>query len=155
MLAGSGIAGLLCAAVAWLVRAGTQTGVGGAAIFPSFLLLPMLSGLTAAFCWRKLELKLGETAALCALLTLLDLIGAAVVLREGIVCLVLVSPLLYGLVLAGGALGRVLFRTDPSNLRVSVLPLLAVLALAEPFTRADQTGIVTDEIVIYAPPALV
>ena len=122
---------------------------------PSFFFLPILSGLVAAFCWRKLRPTIGQTALQCLYLTLLDLVGATVVLREGVICLVMVSPLLYALVLGGGMLGRTLFAGGPSQLQVSILPLLVVLALAEPFTRADRMGVVTDEILIHAPPARV
>jgi hypothetical protein len=53
--------------------------------------------------------------------------------------------------LTGALLGRILFRTDPTRLQVSLLPLLALLALAEPLVRVDQEAVVTDELLIHAP----
>ena len=153
-LAGSALAGLVSGALAWFVHVTTE-GDAGAVVIPSLLLLPVLVGLTASFFWRKLAPTMGQTTLQCLYLTLFDLAGAAVFMREGIVCLIIASPLLLGLTLAGGLLGRVWFRNDPSQLRISVLPLLVLLALAEPLTRGDQTGIVTDEILIHAPPARV
>ena len=47
-------------------------------------------------------------------------------------------PLLYMFVLAGGQIGRALFGSIPSNLQLSVLPLLALLALAEPLHAATR-----------------
>ncbi len=155
LLAGSATGGLLCAGIALVVHRAAGADAASYVVFPSLLLLPLLTGLTASFCWRKLDLKLGESALWCLLLTVLDLLGAAVLLREGAICLLMASPLLYTFVLAGGEIGRALFRNDPSNLRVSVLPLLALLALAEPLSRVDHTGVVTDEILIHAPPSRV
>lgn len=155
LLAASAFGGLLCGGLTLLGQWAASARFAGLVTLPSLFLLPWFIGLTAAFFWRKLELRSGETALWCLYLALLDLGGAAVFLREGIICLLIVSPLLYVLVLAGGISGRVWFRRDPSKLQISVLPLLALLVLAEPFTRAEQTGFVTDRMVIHAPPARV
>ena len=156
LLAGSALAGLVCGALALLAyEINTEVVLPAAVTLPSVLILPLLIGLTAAFVWRKLDLTVGQTTVWCLYLTLLDVGGAAVFLREGIICLVMAFPLLFLLVLAGGLLGRVWFKGNPSQLQVSVLPLLVLLTLTEPFTRVDRMGVVTDEILIHAPPARV
>jgi hypothetical protein len=124
--------------------------------WPSFLLLPAFGGVLAAYVWGRLQPTIGETALNCLWAALLGLAGAAVVFREGTICLLIVSPLWYVLFLAGALLGRVWFRkADGSQLRVCLLPLLALLVMAEPFWRRQEVGMVRDELLIHAPPATV
>ena len=71
--------------------------------------------------------------------------------HEGAICLVIVSPLFFTSVLAGALLGRILFKTYPTRLRLSLLPLLLLGVLGEPLTRAGRESVITDEILIHAP----
>ena len=120
--------------------------------YPSLLLLPLLGGLVAAFCWRSLQPKIGQVALQTLFATLVGLFGAVIAFHEGAFCLLLVSPFFYGLVLSGALLGRLWFRQDSSKLRLCVLPLLAVLAAGEPSLRTDAEATLSDEIVIRASP---
>ena len=89
--------------------------------------------------------------------SLLAFVGAAAVYKEGFICLLIVSPLFYGMMLAGALAGRVWFRAEAGRLRFSFAPLLAfaVAAAVEPRFRADHEGSVTDEILVRAPAARV
>jgi hypothetical protein len=128
----------------------------GIIVYPSFLLLPAFGGLLAAYVWRKLQPTIGETVLNSLGTTLLELIGAAVILREGAICLLIVSPLWFVLILTGALLGRVWFRkADGIRFRVSGLPLLALLMVAEPLWRTPEVEVVRDELLIHAPPAAV
>lgn len=122
---------------------------------PSLFLLPLMNGLLAAFFWRRLHPSVGEVALQVLLLISLNLAAAAIFLREGVICLIIVSPLLYVLTLAGACMGRMLFKTDHSRLGLSLVPALALLIAGEPFVRTVREGVVTDEILIHAPPARV
>lgn len=125
---------------------------------PSLFWVPLCGGVLASFLWRKLEPTLGAIALGCLWLTLLGLGGAAVAFREGAICLLIVSPLFYVMVLAGALAGRIWFRRmNPTRLRLSLAPALLVFlcALAEPFTRGadEEEGVVRDELLIRAAPA--
>jgi hypothetical protein len=85
-------------------------------------------------------------------MSLLALAGAVVVFREGVICLLILFPLFYASVLAGALVGRVLFKTYPTRLRVSILPLVLLAVLAEPLTRVERQSVIADEILIHAPP---
>jgi len=126
--------------------------IAGDLTLPSFFLVPFLGGVLAAFFWRPLRPTIGQCALMTLLITLIGIAGSAVVLHEGVVCLLIVSPLLYAFILTGALLGRLWFRRDPSLLRLSILPLLALVTLAEPFTRSSRDAVSTDELVIHAPP---
>jgi hypothetical protein len=118
---------------------------------PSLFLVPALGGLIASYIWRPLKPSIGSTLLNTLSMTLLALVVAAIGFREGVVCLLILSPLFYVSVLAGALVGRILFKTGPTRLQLSLVPVLALLALGEPLARVDREGIVTDEVLIHAP----
>ena len=122
---------------------------------PSLCLVPLVAGFTAAWCWRRLQPTIGDCLIHSLTTTLLGLGGAAIVIREGAVCLVIASPALYAMILTGTLLGRIWFRPNDTRLRLSIVPLLALLTAGEAFQRTDESAVVTDEILIHAPPAKV
>lgn len=125
------------------------------ASFPSFLLTPIFSGFVASFCWRRLQPSLGGVALGVLGQVMMILVGAAVILKEGIICLLIVAPLFYGASLAGALIGRVIFRKDMTKMRLSFIPLIAVAIVVEPLFRTPENGVVVDEILIKASPARV
>src|SRR5882762_9594432 len=104
-------------------------GTSGILAWPSLFLVPALGGLIASYIWRPLRPSIGSTLLNTLSMTLLALVVGAIAFREGVICLLIVSPLFYASVLTGALLGRILFRNDPTRLQVSLLPLLALLAL--------------------------
>jgi len=121
-------------------------------MWPSFFLLPMTMGLIAAWFYRRLNRGLGITFLDALWVTLLGIGGAAVVLGEGVVCLVIVSPAFYALILTGLLIGRVWFRPDYSKLRLSVFPLLVLLTVTDAFFSSTERAIVTDELLVQTTP---
>lgn len=136
---------------------GDAAAVAMAVVFglPSFILVPMLGGVVASYFWKTVQPGIGKTALGTLAVTFLAMVGAAVIWREGVICLLIVSPLFYLMVFAGALLGRIWFRHSPSRMHVTILPLLAMLAFGEPLARSDRTGVVVDEIRIKAPLAKV
>lgn len=126
-----------------------------AVIWPSLVLVPFAVGLVAAWFWRGLELKHGAVLVHSLATSVLGLVASWTVMGEGIVCILMVSPLLYTAVAAGALTGRVWFRTGENRLKLSILPLVALAVLVEPKLRVDQNAVVTDEVLIFAPPARV
>lgn len=126
-----------------------------ALLTPSFFLAPVVAGLVASYFWCGLVPRVGQVVLNCLWMTLIALVGAGVVFHEGFICLLIVAPIFYVMALAGALVGRILFRKKPTRLFVSLLPSLALIALAEPMTRNDQERIITDELVIRASPARV
>jgi hypothetical protein len=121
-------------------------------IFPSFFLLPLIVGLVAAWFWKRLNRSLAITFLDALWVSLVGVGAAAIVLREGVVCLVIVFPALYGLILTGLLLGRIWFRPDYSKLQLSIFPLLVLLTVTDAFYSSTERAMVTDEILIHATP---
>lgn len=152
MLFGNAVGGALLYAGILLLGA-YGSGNKDLLIWPSLILLPLIVGLVAAWFWRRLNRSIA-ISFLDALWTLLvSIAAAAIILREGVVCLVIVSPLVYVLLFTGILVGRVWFRPNYSNLRLTIFPLLALATLGESLYHSDQQAVVADSILIHAPPA--
>jgi hypothetical protein len=152
MLVGNAVGGALLYAGILLLGA-YGSGNKDLLIWPSLILLPLIVGLVAAWFWRRLNRSIA-ISFLDALWTLLvSIAAAAIILREGVVCLVIVSPLVYVLLFTGILVGRVWFRPNYSNLRLTIFPLLALATLGESLYHSDQQAVVTDSILIHAHPA--
>jgi hypothetical protein len=122
---------------------------GAVLAYPSFILLPLIVGLVAAWFWRRLNRSLAITFLDALWVSLLAIAASAAVLREGVVCLVIVFPALYALVLSGLLLGRIWFQRNHTTLQLSIFPFLILLTLTDAFYSSDQRAMVTDEILIH------
>jgi hypothetical protein len=124
----------------------------GALARPSFFLIPVIVGLVAAWFWRRLDRTLGWSFLDALWVSLVGLAAAAIILREGVVCLVIVFPALYIFILTGVLLGRIWFRPNYSKLQLTIFPLLALATLGETIYHSEKQAVVTDEILIRATP---
>jgi hypothetical protein len=123
--------------------------------YPSLFAVPFTIGFVAAWIWRPLDLRIGQALLHSLSCTLLGLGAAFVFFREGAVCLLIVSPILYGGVAVGALLGRVWFRKGNEHLNLCLVPILVLAVAVEPSVRGPHSGVVTDEIHIAAPPSKV
>lgn len=151
MVVGNAVGGALLSGISLLP--GGLRDARDAVIWPSLILIPFIVGVVAAWFWRRLNRSLA-ISFLDALWTfLLSLALAAIVMREGVVCLVIASPLLYVFLLTGILLGRLWFRANDSKLRLTIFPLLALLTLGEAlYHPSEKQAVVTDEVLIHATP---
>lgn len=124
----------------------------GTLVASTFLVLPFAIGFGAAFFWREARrsgtARFGWTLANFAV----SLGGAAVVLREGALCLVMAAPLLLLLMWIGCAVGFEFWKRH-SPLKASVVPLLVLWCLGDAATPHDFHGAVTTQFRSTQPPA--
>lgn len=153
MLAGNAAGGLACLLAAGLMS--LLDHYPAVVVYPSLLLIPFTIGVVAAWVWRPLELRIGETLLHSLSCALLGLGLAFLIFREGAVCLLIVSPILYLGIIAGALTGRVWHRKADDRLNLCLAPLLLLAVAGEPTLRGPHTGVVTDEIRIAAPPSRV
>src|SRR5689334_12964036 len=93
MVAGCAAGGILCALGVVVIAAATET--VAAVTVPSLVLIPLVIGLVAAGIWSPLELSLGHVVLHTLSCTVLALGMAALIFREGVICLIILSPMLY------------------------------------------------------------
>jgi hypothetical protein len=77
-------------------------------------------------------------------MSLIALIAAIIAFHEGLICLLILFPLFYVSILVGALAGRVIFKTHPTRLQVSLLPLLILGILGEPLTRVERQDVVVE-----------
>jgi hypothetical protein len=77
---------------------------------------------------------------------------SAIILKEGAICLIIVSPLIFGFMITGAYIGQGMFKKNNQNLNVSILSLLFVLFVVDSLSVHEYENLVADEIVINASP---
>jgi hypothetical protein len=155
LLLGMGVAnlvgGLLCFGLTKLSQMYKGPNEGWL-IWPNIFLLPLLVGLIAAWFYRRLNRGLGITFLDALWVSLVGVGAAAIVLREGVVCLIIAFPAFYLLILTGLLIGRIWFRWNYTRLQLSIFPLLVLLTVSDAFYSSTERAVVTDEILIQATP---
>jgi hypothetical protein len=155
LLIGMGVANLVGGALCFGLTKLSEVCKGpnqGWILWPSFFLLPFLVGLIAAWFYRHFNRGIGITFLDALWVSLVGVGAAAIVLREGVVCLVIAFPALYILILTGLLIGRIWFRWNYTRLQLSIFPLLVLLIVTDAFYSSEERAVVTDEILIHAAP---
>ncbi len=154
MVAGNLVAGILFAGLVRFIGAYKESQISVFAA-PNFFLLPLIAGLIASWFWRSLNHSVAATALDALWSSLLSILAAVILFREGAICLLMAFPALYIMTFAGMLLGRFWFRYDRKKLRVLILPLLVLVTAGDAIHKTGSATIVTDTLVINAPPAKV
>ncbi|HEV2840864.1 MAG TPA: hypothetical protein VGW39_06020 [Chthoniobacterales bacterium] len=155
LLAGMTVANLAGGLLLFAVAKLSETYKGpneGFFMIPSFFLLPLLVGLIAAWFYRRLNRGVGITFLDALWISVVGVGAAAIVLQEGVVCLVIAFPGLYLFILTGLFIGRIWFRWNYTRLQLSVFPLLILLTVTDAFYSSTERAMVTDEILIQTTP---
>ncbi len=129
-------------------NAGNSSGVF---IFSSFVIVPLLMGLVSAWFWRSLQLKTSGYIGWSAVSSLVAILASFLFLSEGAICLIIVSPLIFGFVVAGALIGRVIYRRKNNTLNSSIIGILLAVVVADTFSKHENIGLVTDTMIVNAP----
>jgi uncharacterized protein YndB with AHSA1/START domain len=121
------------------------------------LAMPGLQGLVAGLTFGRGKVTGGDGVRAVIVLWFLDLLGGAVALREGDICLIIAAPLLWAITAIGYVIGRLLARwKGASKASVSLMPLLVIAVVAETLgPLPDAPFAVTDQVTVAAPPEYV
>lgn len=149
------VGGMLVQFLHWLHKAvgggPSQDGYYGLGV----IFIPLIMGAVASWSWEELEPGTWQLGLWLLLTTLLGIFGLWVLGFEGVVCLIMALPLLWGLMAFGGYIPRALRRRGANKLRVNFIPLLLVLSIADCFTEHIDHRIVTTEMRVDAPPSAI
>lgn len=122
-------------------------------VFSEFVTLPILMGLICALCWRDEELSTKKLIGRGFISALIGIALSAIVLGEGVICLIMVSPLIVVFILTGLFIGRSLFKRRNDKLHISMFLLLLVTFFADVRMHHHYENMVADTIVVNAPPS--
>ncbi|MBW4890462.1 hypothetical protein KXQ82_12070 [Mucilaginibacter sp. HMF5004] len=112
-------------------------------------------GMISAWFWKELELQSRRSLWYSVQNCFYAIVLSAVFLGEGVICLIIVSPLIFCFVIVGKGIGDAIFKKDNITLNVSVFGLLAPIFIADSLSKHQYENMVSDSIVINAPPAKV
>lgn len=124
---------------------------GNLLIYSVFVLVPAVMGIIAMWPARRIPIRVPEVFLRALQYTFSTIVLSAVVLREGVLCLIILSPLLYTAILIGMFIGRALFRQWNPTLQGSVLAIILALFFFDLTSEHDYVNEVTDRMVIDAP----
>lgn len=124
----------------------------GILIFSEFVILPVLMGVIAAWFWHDLRLSGKRTVKYACFNSLVAILMSAIFLGEGTICLLIVSPLIFGFCITGTLMGQRMFKNKNQRLNLSIITLLSVVFVVDSLSEHDYQNMVGDEMVIQARP---
>lgn len=120
-------------------------------VFSNFIIVPTLMGIVSAYFWRDLEMKTVKKIGWSAVVSIIAILLSALFLKEGAICLLIVSPLIIGFILTGLAIGKSIFKNNSGLLKANVFGVLLLLFVFDNLSEHKQLSLVTDTVVINAP----
>jgi hypothetical protein len=131
---------------------GDKMGNGsGIFIFSSFVIVPLLMGLVCARYWHPLQLKTSRYIGWSAVASIIAILASFIFFREGYICLIIVSPLIFGFVVTGALVGRIIYRRRNNTLNVSLFGVLFIIILTDTLSEHENVSMVSDTIIVNAP----
>jgi len=123
----------------------------GLFIFSEFVIIPLGMGLICAWFWKDEEYTSLKKTGYCCINAIIAIALSYVFLKEGSICLIIVSPLLVLFIVAGTMLGQQIFKKNNQTLNVSVVALLLFVFITDSISKHYYQNEVSDTIVIKAP----
>ncbi|MEO5931823.1 MAG: hypothetical protein ABIR47_17955 [Candidatus Kapaibacterium sp.] len=120
-----------------------------------FILLPTLMGVAAAYSWRRTKLTEWQVWKWTTGVFLPALAVFSVILKEGALCLLMVSPLIIAMMFLGVYIGRWLFRVRRPRMNLSLATVALLMFVADFTSPHDHQSLVTDSLIIHASPSAV
>lgn len=146
------VAVVIIAVSKWAVAQDESSGLAGVFVWTDFIIVPLLMGIICAYIWKDLQLS-GKAYTLYSIVnSMLTVIVSYFFLKEGYICLIIVSPLLMGFNIAGVFLGKIMFKRNRNTMNVSVVSLLMLMLVADVVAKHDYQNEVSDTMIINATP---
>ncbi|WP_157540437.1 SRPBCC family protein [Mucilaginibacter aquatilis] len=123
----------------------------GIFVFSEFVIVPFLMGIISTWYWKNLQLTGRQLTGYSCINGLIAIALSYIFLKEGSICLLIVSPLLLAFIISGAFAGRAMFRQDNETLNVSVLSLLLLVFVVDSISLHEYKNEVSDQIIINAP----
>lgn len=122
-------------------------------IYSEFVIVPFLMGIVLSRCLRNTKVSGRKLTGYACVNAWIAVVLSYIFLKEGVICLIIVSPLLMSCVILGAFAGKTMFRRNIRTLNASVFAMLFVLFAVDSLSVHYYKNEVADTIVINAPPA--
>lgn len=121
-------------------------------IYSEFIIIPMLMGIISAWFWKRLELSSRKALAYSCYNVFIVIILSSIFLQEGVICLVIVSPLIFCFVITGASIGRAMFKRNNNTMNISFVSLLLFAFVIDSKATHYYENEVSDTIIVNATP---
>lgn len=139
------LAAVILLLTSWAVNAAHSGGSGPVVFIVSeFVLLPMLIGMINAWFWKNHKVRGGQSFLLALANLAIGLFVSALFMGEGVICLVIVSPLILIFLILGITVGKVMFQRKNTTLNIGIAAAALTLMAADTVTAAPIDAKVTD-----------
>lgn len=122
----------------------------GILVFSEFVIIPMLMGIITAWFWKDIEIRGKQITGYSILNGLIAILMSFFFLGEGFICLLIVSPLIFGFIISGAFIGRAMFKKRNQKLNISIVSLLLGIFIVDSLSDHYHENMVSDEILIHA-----
>lgn len=129
-------------------NAGSGSGIF---VFSSFIVVPLLMGAICAWYWHPLQLKTKHIIGWSLVNTIVACAVSFVFLKEGVICLLIVSPLILIFMVTGVLLTRLLIKRKNNTLNSSLAGLALLIIVADTFSAHENVQLVSDTMIVNAP----
>lgn len=150
------VQGILIANIFALLVIGIQSALipneSGTLVFSEFVIIPMLMGMITAWYWKDIRIKGKQITGYSILNGFIAILMSFFFLGEGFICLLIVSPLIFGFIISGAFIGRAVFDRKNQTLNISVLSLLLGIFIVDSLSDHYHENMVSDEILINSGP---
>jgi hypothetical protein len=143
---------LIGISIIWITRHVMTENADPTIIFSEFVIVPILMGMAGGWFWQDLHLNSRKLVAYCIYNSLIAIALSFLFLGEGVICLIIVSPLIFTFMLTGGFIGRNMYKRKNDKLNVSVVLVLALIFVFDAYSKHEYEIKVTDTILIHATP---
>lgn len=148
--------GILLANLFAMTVIGLQSAFGhedaGVLIFSEFVIIPMLMGIISTWYWKNLNLKGKQITRYSIISGIIAIALSYFFLNEGVICLLIVSPLIFGFIISGAFIGRAMFKRNNQKLNVSLISIFILIFIVDSISDHGHENMVSDKIVINATP---
>lgn len=144
----SNIAGLAILIVSILcTRISSRAGV---LVASNFVIIPLLMGMISAYFWEGALQRTREYAWYSLINTFVAIGLSSIFLMEGVICLVIVFPILFGFVMAGAMISRTMISKN-RKIGIHITPVVLLLLVGDSLSPPIYSNAVTDTLQINAP----
>jgi hypothetical protein len=129
-----------------------NNGADSTLIFSDFVIIPIVMGLITAWYWKDTGMGGWTQVGYSCINCLVGLFMSAIFLGEGVMCLLIVSPLVLIFILIGVFVGRLIFKRKNNTMNISVFSLLFMIFISDTLSHHSYENMVSDTIIIHAKP---
>lgn len=145
----SNIFAIVAFALAYWIT-GMNEQAGNTLIFAEFVLVPVGMGMISIKFWIQLTGRILSVLIFGVINTLVAIALSAIFLKEGVICLLMVSPLILAFIWVGMLIGKLIFTKSNNTLKASTILVFGAIFLIDTLSDHHHQALVSDKIIINA-----